>query len=176
LNADFLPEWLDSYIWPQIQDMMKNDAYFKMMGRARELTGEFKGPIARLNEIGYVTSQMLAIRRLCDYRRDVISLRRALIEAKAKSLASAAQIDQLSDRLDSCDHICGLVNDYIAHTADPHRRPDATKWNLQREHLTKAQKAICEVANTLDRDLLHRKNYLAIIPVPQFDIMQEFRP
>jgi hypothetical protein len=41
--------------------------------------------------------------------------------------------------------------------------------------MTKAQKAICEVAITLDRDLLHRKNYVKIIPVPQFDIMQESR-
>jgi hypothetical protein len=97
------------------------------------------------------------------------------VEAKAKSLVPAAQIDQLLGRLDSCDHICGLVNNYIAHTANNLRRPNATEWNLQTGHLTEAQKAICEVAITLDRDLLRRKNYVKIIPVPQFDIMQEFR-
>jgi hypothetical protein len=36
--------------------------------------------------------------------------------------------------------------------------------------------AICEVAIKFDRDLLLRKNYVKIIPVPQFNIMQEFRP
>jgi len=46
---------------------------------------------------------------------------------------------------------------------------------LQTGHLFEAHKAICVVAITLDRDLLHRKNYVKIIPAPQFDIMQEFR-
>jgi len=175
MNADVLSGWLDGHIWPQVQTMMRNDAYFKLMGRARELTGEFNGPISGLIEVGYVTSQTLAIRRLCDGGRDVISLRRVLVEAKAKSVVPAAKIDQLSDRLDSCDHICGLVNNYIAHTANPLRRSNAAEWNLRTGHLTEAQKAICEVAITLDRDLLHRMNYVKIIPVPQFDIMQEFR-
>jgi hypothetical protein len=71
--------WLDRYVWPQIQTMMVNDAYFKLMGRARELTGEFNGPIARLMVSGYVTSQVVAIRRFCDSRKDVISLRRVLL-------------------------------------------------------------------------------------------------
>ena len=84
MNADFLSEWLDRHIWPQVQTMMLNDAYFKLMGRARELTGELNGPIAGLVEVGYVTSQTLAIRRLCDGGRDVISLRRSLVEAKAE--------------------------------------------------------------------------------------------
>ena len=145
------------------------------MGRAREITGEFNGPIAGLIETGYVTSQMPAIRRLCDGRRDVISLRRVLVEAKARGHGRIGQIDQLLSRLDSCDHVCGLVNNYLAHTANPLRRPNVNDWNLQVEHLTGAQKAICEVAITLDRDLLVRKNYVKIVPVPQFDIMQEFR-
>jgi hypothetical protein len=175
MNIEIPSDWLDNYIWPQVQTMMLNDAYFKLMGRARELTGEFNGPIAGLIEVGYVTGQTLAIRRLCDERRDVISLRRLLLDAKAKSLAPADQIDQLSDRLDSCAHICELVNNYIAHTANPLRRPNAAEWSLQTGHLTKAQKAICEVAISLDRDLLKRKNYVKIVPIPQFDIMQEFR-
>jgi hypothetical protein len=175
MNADVLSEWLDGHIWPQVQTMMLNDAYFKLMGRARELTGEFNGPISGLIEVGYVTSQTLAIRRLCDGGRDVISLRRVLVEAKAKSVVPAAQIDQLSHRLDSCDHICELVNNYIAHTANPLRRPTAAEWNLQSGQLAAAQRAICETANSLDRDLLKRKSYVKLIPVPQFDIMQEFR-
>src|SRR6185312_9973606 len=103
MNADFPSEWLNCHIWPQVQTMVLNDAHFKLMGRARELTGEFNGPIAGLIEVGYVTSQTLAIRRLCDAGRDVISLRRVLMEAKARSLIPFAQINQLSERLDSCD-------------------------------------------------------------------------
>jgi hypothetical protein len=62
VSENFLSEWLDRHIWPQVQTMMLNDAYFKLMGRARELTGEFNGPIAGLIEVGYVTS-----RTRCDF-------------------------------------------------------------------------------------------------------------
>jgi len=171
----FPSDWLDQLIWPQIHSLMINDAYFKLVGRARELTGEFNGPIAGLIEVGYVTSQTLAIRRLCDGRRDVVSLRRLLVETRAKSLVSVVKIDQLLRKLDACDHVCILVNDYVAHTADPLRRPNVSQWNLQVSHLTEAQKSICQVATTLDRDLLRRRNYVKIVPVPQFDIMREFR-
>jgi hypothetical protein len=167
--------WLDQHVWPQIQTMMVNDAYFKLMGHARELTGEFNGPIASLIADGYVTSQMLAIRRLCDPRRDVISLRRAILECKAKQPASIDLIDRLLDRLDHCDHVCELVNDHVAHTANPRRRPEVSDWKLQVGHLAQAQLAICGVAIALDRDLLHRRNYVTIVPEQQFDIMQEFR-
>ena len=170
------PNWLDRQIWPQIHTLMVNDAYFKLMGRARELTGEFNGPIAGLIEIGYVTSQTIAIRRLSDSRRDVISLRRLLVEAESNGGLSQPLIDELSDKLDRCDHVCGLVNDYVAHTANPLRRPQMSDWNLQVGHMTEAQRAICEVAIKFDRDLLQRKNYVKIIPVPQFDITQEFKP
>ncbi len=154
--------------------MMIHDAYFKLMGRARELTGEFNGAIAWLIEVGYLTFQMLTIRRLCDQRKDVISLRRALVEAGAKGLAPPDKLDQLLSRLDTCDHVCGLVNDYLAHTANPLRRPNVSEWSLQVRHLIEAQKAICRVAITLDRDLLRRKNYVKIIPV-QLDVMQDFK-
>lgn len=169
-------DWLDQYIWPQIHNMMLNDAYFKLMGCARELTGEFSGPIANLIEVGYVTSQTLAIRRFCDGRRDVISLRRLLVEAKANGLVPAVHIDHILPKLDCCEHICRIVNDYLAHTANRLRKPNVSDWNLQLGHLTGAQKAICEVAVTIDRDFLRRRNNVRIIPVPQFDIMQEFRP
>lgn len=91
MNAGSIPKSLDQHIWPQIQTMMLNDAYFKLMGRARELTGEFNGPIAGLIEVGYVTSQTIAIRRLSDNRQDVISLRRALIEARTRNVALGGQ-------------------------------------------------------------------------------------
>jgi hypothetical protein len=145
MNAPSIPTWLDQEIWPQIQTMMLNDAYFKLMCHARELTGEFNGPIA------------------------------ALIDAKSTNLAPAGEIDNLLSRFDSCDPVCRLVNDYVAHTANPLRRPNLSDWNLQMQQLVEAQKAICEIAITLDRELLRRKNYVKIIPVPQFDIMLEFR-
>jgi hypothetical protein len=43
MNAASIPAWLDQQIWPQIHAMMLNDAYFKLMGRARELTGDSTG-------------------------------------------------------------------------------------------------------------------------------------
>jgi hypothetical protein len=69
-----------------------------------------------------------------------------------------------------------MVNHYIAHTANHLRRPNIANWNLQVDHLTKAQRAICKVALTFDHDVLGGNNYVKIIPIPQFDIMQEFRP
>jgi hypothetical protein len=44
-------DWLDKHIWPQIQTMMLHDAYFKLLGRARQLTGEFSGPVGWLVEV-----------------------------------------------------------------------------------------------------------------------------
>jgi hypothetical protein len=173
-DATFLqhwPDWLDHQIWPQIQTMMLNDAYFRLMGRAREITGHFNGPIASLIEMGYVTSQTVAIRRLCDQKRDVISLRRLLLEAADHG----PPIEELVSQMDDCEHVIDLVNNHVAHTANPLRRSNATQWDLPAKQLIKAQKAICEVAVKFDRDVLHRRNYVKIIPVPQFDIMQEFR-
>ena len=174
-NAATVPQWLDQHIWPQISSMLLNDAYFKLMDHAHELTGQFNGPIGALIVSGYVTSQVIAIRRLCDNRRDVISLRRVLSKAKAGNLAPADQIGTLLSRLDSCNQVCNLANNYIAHTADPTRRPSLGDWNLHVQQITGAQKAISQVAVILDRDLLQRSNHVALIPVPQFDIMQEFR-
>ena len=175
MNTASLFERLEKHIWPQIQAMMLNDAYFKLMGHARELTGEFNGPIARLIEAGYVTYQTVAIRRLCDGRRDVISLRRLLVDAKASNLVLNDQLDELTRRLDSCDRICELVNNYVAHTANPLRKENVADWNLQVGHLIEAQKTICEVAVIFDRDLLQRRSYVALIPVPQQgNIMQDF--
>lgn len=166
---------LEKHIWPQIQTMLLNDAYFKLMGHARELTGEFNGPIAGLIEAGYVTSQTVAIRRLCDNGKNVVSLRRLLVEAKKSDIVSNEQFKHLSQKLNSCDYIRGLVNNYVAHTAKPLCKKNISDWNLQVGQLIEALKAICEVAVIFGRDLLQRKSYVALIPVPQFDIMQEFR-
>jgi len=168
-------EWLEKQIWPQIHTMMYNDACFKLIGEARKLTGQFNDVIAWLLEVGYLSFQMLAIRRLCDDRTDVISLRRALRETKSKRLATPDRIDPLLTRLDSCDRVRQLVNDYLAHTANSLRRPDVSDWNLRVGDLIEAQKAICQVAITLDRDLLGRKSPGKIIITPQLDVMQDFK-
>jgi hypothetical protein len=120
-------------------------------------------------------SATLAIRRLSENRKDVISLRRVLNEVRKLHPDLNNQLAPLFEKLDSCDHVCGLVNDYVAHTGNPLRRPAMSDWNLQVAHLTEAQKAICEVANRLDRDLLRRKQNAMVVPEPQFDIMREFR-
>ena len=170
MDSAAISQWLDQQVWPQIHTMMLNDAYFKLMGRARELTGEFNGLIAGLIETGYVTSQAIAIRRLCDKDNRSISLRRALDEAESANIGLNDKIKELLDRLAPCNYICNLVNKYVAHTDQT--PPD---WNLQVTHLTDAQKALCQVAIALDRVLPNPKNYVKLIPVPQFDIMQEFR-
>jgi hypothetical protein len=77
--------------------------------------------------------------------------------------------------LDSCQSIIDLVNNYIAHTGNPQRRRNMPAWHLQEQQLTDAQKAICEVAMILARDLLQR-DYVEVMPVVQSgDIMEDFR-
>src|SRR6266446_10237647 len=99
------PDWLDQHVLPDIQNMLMQDAYFKLMGYARQLTGQFNGAIAGLIYAGYVTSQTVAIRRLCDNKRDVISLRRVLEESKKTNAAVAARAGYLAQKLDSCQSI-----------------------------------------------------------------------
>jgi hypothetical protein len=53
-------EWLDQQIWPQIYNMIVNDAYFRVFERAREITGWFNKDIAVLVHTGYLTFQMAA--------------------------------------------------------------------------------------------------------------------
>jgi hypothetical protein len=166
---------MDKEVWPQIWKILANDAHFRVFEQARLITGKFNGQISQLIHDGYLTFQMVAIRRLCDDRKDVISLRRALTETKQEQLASPDQIDRLLQILDSCDHVCEQTSQYIAHTANPARRPNVPAWNMQMKHLTEARKAICTVAVTLDRDLLRRKNFIEIFPVPQFDFMEDIR-
>jgi hypothetical protein len=104
----------------------------------------------------------------------VISLRRVLEESKKTNTAVAAKADYLSQKLDSCQSIIDLVNNYIAHTGNPRRR-NMPAWRLQEQQLTDAQKAVCEVAMILARDLLQR-DYGEVMQVVQSgDIMEDFR-
>jgi hypothetical protein len=118
---------------------------------------------------------MVAIRRLCDNDRQVISLRRALVETKREKPEAARQIAELEQALDSCDHVCDQTSQYIAHTANTARRPNVPAWNMRMKDLTEARTAICMVAIVLDRDILRRKNFIEIFPVPQFDVMEDLR-
>jgi hypothetical protein len=168
-------DWLDQHVLPDIRDMLVQDAYFKLMGYARQLTGKFNGAIAGLIYAGYVTSQTIVLRRLCDNRRDVISLRRVLEESKKTNTTVANKAGYLSQKLDCCRSIGELVDNYIAHTGNPQRRPNMPAWRLQEQQLTDAQKAVCEVAMILARDLLQR-DYVEVMPVVQSgDIMEDFR-
>jgi hypothetical protein len=177
MEAVHWSDWLDKHIWPQIQTMMGHDALFKVLSCARKLTGGFDGHVGWFIDVGYLVYQSTAIRRLCDPTKGVISLRRLLNEVKSKRHSLKADIDTLSSDLDRCDHLCNMVNNYVAHTADPLRRPKLSQWDMQVVHLSEAQKAVCGVAATLSRDVLQRKTPIEIIPVPQQnDIVQDFRP
>jgi hypothetical protein len=166
--------WLKESIWPQIHVMMLHDAYFKLFGHVHELTGQFNGPFAELVISGYVSNQTVTIRRLCDNKRDVISLRRLLEEVKNNGIVPQARSKILLNLLDGCDHVCTMVNDHIAHTANQNRNPDISAWSLQNVHIVNAQKSICKVAQALTRDIL-KTTFAHIIPVLQYDFMREFK-
>jgi hypothetical protein len=116
-------ELLHHHVWPEIEAMMMNDAFFRLVLRARQLTGRFNGPTAKLLQDGYLTQQMVTIRRLCDGRSDVFSLRRALEEAKREKPNSSEEIDRLLESLKACNHVRDQVNKHVAHTANPSRTP-----------------------------------------------------
>ena len=124
---------------------------------------------------GYLTQQMITIRRLCDVRRDVISLRRVLMQAASEQPGSKVDIDRLSDGLTECDHICSQVNSHVAHTANPQRAQNFVKWDMEMQHLEDAHKVICRAASVLERDILRIQNRIELIPVPQSDVMEDLR-
>jgi hypothetical protein len=125
-----------------------------------ELSQKYIDPIGNLVVNGYVTFQLIGIRRLCDKRSDGISLRRLLIETK-----NIPNQQGLLKKLDACKDICDLASDHIAHTGNPERRPNITDWNLTDDDLTKAQKAVCEVAIAVEHARAKPKGYVKIIPV-----------
>ena len=90
-------EWMREYVWPEIQAMMLNDANFRLVLTARQLTQTFNGPTANLIQDGYLTYQMVAIRRVCDNDRKVISLRRTLMEAEREKTNFKPDINKLLD-------------------------------------------------------------------------------
>jgi hypothetical protein len=168
LTAD-QERWLDEVIWPQIQGLMLNDAYFKLVRYVSEISQRYVDPIGNLVINGYVTFQMIGIRRLCDSKRDVISLRRLMIDAKGVPNQQA-----LLAKLDACTGVCDQASDHIAHTGNPARRPKITDWGLTEDDLTVAQRAICEVAIAFDLLRPTPKGYVKIIPVMQTLNMLEF--
>jgi hypothetical protein len=161
-------EQLYESVFPQIQSMMLNDAYFKLVKHYYELTNKYNEPIASLIINGYVTYQMIAIRRFCDDRRDVVSLHRVLLNS------NLATKQQLIDKLKSCDNLCQRTSDHIAHTGNPARRPNMADWQLSESDLTEAQKSICEVAIALDRAQPNPRGFVRIIPVVQQLDMHQF--
>src|SRR5262249_50165382 len=91
------------------------------------------------------------------------------------NLVVSAKAANLSQKLDTCQSVSDLVDNYIAHTGNPLRRPNMPAWRLDEQQLADAQKAICEVAMILARDLLQR-DYVEVMPVVQSgDLMEEFR-
>src|ERR1700730_1777818 len=110
---------MHEHVWPEIEAMMWNDAHFRLVDHARQLTGKFNGPTAKLLQDGYLTLQMVAIRRLCDKREDVYSLWGTLKQCAKEKPNQKPQIDQLLNSLAVCDHVCEQVNKHVAHTAIP---------------------------------------------------------
>lgn len=118
--------------------------------------------------MGYVTYQMMGIRRLYDDRRDAISLRRLLMGT------SIPKQTELLQKLAVCKVICDRADDHIAHTGNPARRPQITDWNLTDDDLTNAHKSLSEVAIALERSRAKPKGYVRIIPEATTLNMLEF--
>ena len=161
-------KWLDDPIWPQIHSLMLNDAYFKLVRHVFEISQKYIDPIGNLVVNGYVTTQMVGIRKLCDNRTDVISLRRLLLDS------TMLNKQELLKKLDACNEVCDRTSDHIVHTGNPARRPNITDWNLTDDALTQAQRTICEVALSLDRARVEPRGYVKLIPVVQTLDMREF--
>jgi hypothetical protein len=75
-------------IWSQITAMAWNDTVFRVLNEARnpvdgEVLSATNGMLGGFINQGYISAQVLAIRRLVDNRFDVISLRRLLRDVRA---------------------------------------------------------------------------------------------
>ena len=161
-------EWMVNQVWPEIQAMMLNDAHFRLVVAAREISQKFNGPTAKLVQDGYLTYQMVAIRRLCDKGNDVVSLRRVLMEAEKEKPAFKGRIDELVDSLKACDHVREQVNKHVAHTARTDKGGKIVPWNMGMRHLEDAHKVICKAGIVLNRDILEWANFGEVLPVPQY--------
>jgi hypothetical protein len=171
-----LETWMTKHIRPDIFSMLLNDALFRVLERARKVTRKFNGYlVTSLMHPGYLTYQMMSIRRLCDKGSDVISLRRALKEAKRIHPDQNERIHQILQNLDSkSDHVYEQVNHYIAHTLNPAQKAKPVTWNMQMKHLSEAHEEICRAAITLERDILER-NFVNIFPVVHGDVLEDFK-
>jgi hypothetical protein len=159
-------EWMDGYIWPHVIELLLNDAYFKLVRHVSQQTGKYIDPLGFLVINGYITFQLMGIRRLCDNRRDTISMRRLLVET------NVAEKPKLLAQLDACNEICDRASDHIAHTGNPSRRPRFGDWHLTETDLTNAHQAICKVTMALDRCRSKPRNYVKIFPSVSLDMQQ----
>jgi hypothetical protein len=172
---DQMKHWLDHELWPEIHAMMQNDAYFRLWLKAQELAGKPFGPIAQMVVNGYATSQLSVIRRMCDRTKGVISLRKLLELIRKQHPRKRAAVDHLLNRLGTeCEELCGLASSHVAHNANPSSRTWQA-WQLTSSKIEAAQKAICEVAIIVERDLLAIAQRAYLVPVPQFDFVAELR-
>ena len=87
--------WMDGSaphsIWPQIRQMLWDDVLFRTINDLREEATArptpsvgFNGPALRLFQAGFLATQVMAIRRLTDDRKDVLSLRRLIKEIEKR--------------------------------------------------------------------------------------------
>jgi hypothetical protein len=159
-------EWMDEYIWPQVTGLLLNDAYFKLVRPVFPQSDRGIDPLHFLVLNGYITFQLMGIRRLCDNRHDAISMRRLLVET------NVAEKPILLAQLDACNDVCDRASDHIAHTGNPGRRPRFADWHLTEEDLTNAYKAICQVTMTLDRCRSKPRNYTKIFPSVGLNMQQ----
>jgi hypothetical protein len=157
---------------------MSNDAYFRLWIKAQEAAKAPYGPISQTIMNGYVAYQLAAIRRVCDRRRpdDVISLPKMLELMKQEQPFRVGIIDSLLRRLrDECDELYTLATQYIAHNADPQTTRNWKAWGLTSDKITMTQKAICEVAIIIERDLLLITQRACLVPVWQGDYLAKVR-
>lgn len=175
--ADQKTLWLDEEIWPEIIAMMHGDAYFRLWLKANEIAKAPHGPIVQTIVNGYATYQLAAIRRLCDRRskNDVISLPKVLKMIGDEQPHKKDAADALAARLHrECAAPYALATQYVAHNGDPATR-NWPSWTLTSEMLRKAQKAICEVATIIERDLLAIRQRAHLVPVLQGDYLAEVK-
>ena len=151
-------EWMDEYIWPQVIELLLNDACFKLVRHVFPQTDKGVDPLNFLLLNGYITFQLMGIRRLCDDRRDAISMRRLLAET------NVTEKPTLLAQLDACNEVCDRASHHIAHTGNPARRPSFVDWHLTEEDLTNAYKMISQVTMTLDRCRSKSRNHTNIFP------------
>jgi hypothetical protein len=59
-------EWMDEYIWPEVIELLLNDACFKLIRHVFPQTDKGIDPLNFFLLNGYITFQLMDIRRLCE--------------------------------------------------------------------------------------------------------------